>query len=307
MDRRGHPLQIARFEGNKPETGTIIPVIDAFQKRHQVTDIVVVADAGMLSSANLEAIDQAGLRFIVGSRITKAPHDLATQFPLARYRLHRWADHRDHHLPTRHPRPPPGHVTARTRLGSPRTSERVAGDLAVLPHTRRPGPTHPDRPNQPRHRHHRGPQTSQESPIRQNQWPARHTLDHASLERAQALVGLKGYVTNITADVMPAGQIIASYHDLWHIEQSFRMSKTDLTARPIFHHTRDAIEAHLTIVFAALAIARDLQTRSGVSLKKIIRTVRPLRHATIRIGDHHLEAEPHIPTHAADILTTLGH
>lgn len=55
---------------------------------------------------------------------------------------------------------------------------------------------------------------------------------------------------------MSAGEVIASYHDLWQVEASFRMSKTDLRARPIFHHTRDAIEAHLTIVFAALAMAR---------------------------------------------------
>src|SRR5699024_4393541 len=103
------------------------------------------------------------------------------------------------------------------------------------------------------------------------------SLDTASLDRARGLVGLKGYVTNITAPVMPAAEVISSYHDLWHVEQSFRMSKSDLAARPIFHRSRDAIEAHLTIVFAALAIARDLQARSGVSLKKIIHALRPLR------------------------------
>ena len=54
---------------------------------------------------------------------------------------------------------------------------------------------------------------------------------------------------------MPAAEVIAKYHDLWHVERSFRMSKTDLRARPMFHHTRDAIEAHLTIVFTALAVA----------------------------------------------------
>jgi hypothetical protein len=52
---------------------------------------------------------------------------------------------------------------------------------------------------------------------------------------------------------MPAAEVIGKRHDLWHVERSFRMSKTDLRARPMFHHTRDAIEAHLTIVFAALA------------------------------------------------------
>src|SRR5699024_7408562 len=84
-------------------------------------------------------------------------------------------------------------------------------------------------------------------------------VDEASLQRAYRLVGLKGYVTNIPLEVMPAGEVTANYHDLWQVEASFRMSKTDLRARPMFHHTREAIEAHLTIVFAALALARYLQ------------------------------------------------
>ena len=53
------------------------------------------------------------------------------------------------------------------------------------------------------------------------------SLDEASLARARRLVGLKGYVTNIPASVMDASEVIASYHDLWAVEQSFRMSKTD--------------------------------------------------------------------------------
>jgi len=67
---------------------------------------------------------------------------------------------------------------------------------------------------------------------------------------------------------MPAGEVIASYHDLWHVEASFPMSKSDLRARPIFHHTREAFEAHLTIVFAALAVARYLQDPTEMSIKR---------------------------------------
>ena len=73
VDRSGFPLEIACYEGNKAETATIIPIVKAFQDRHQITDMVVVADAGMLSATNLQALDDAGLRFIVGSRVTKAP------------------------------------------------------------------------------------------------------------------------------------------------------------------------------------------------------------------------------------------
>lgn len=80
VDRSGFPLEIACFEGNKAETLTLLPVIKRFQQAHQITDMVVVADAGMLSETNLTAVHEAGLWFIVGSRVTKAPHDLETHF-----------------------------------------------------------------------------------------------------------------------------------------------------------------------------------------------------------------------------------
>jgi len=85
------------------------------------------------------------------------------------------------------------------------------------------------------------------------------SLDEASLARAEKLVGLKGYVTNLPASRMDGAAVIEAYHDLWRVEQSFRMTKGDLRARPVFHHQREAIEAHLTVVFAALAVARHLQ------------------------------------------------
>lgn len=66
--------------------------------------------------------------------------------------------------------------------------------------------------------------------------------------RARRLEGLKGYVTNISPEVMPAGEVIGCYHALWQVEAPFRI-KINLRARPMFHHTRDAIGAHLTIVF----------------------------------------------------------
>jgi len=80
VDPSGFPLEIHLFEGNKAETKTLIPVLSAFAERHGVTDMVVVADAGMLSAGNLNALEDAGFGFIVGSRIAKAPYDLAEHF-----------------------------------------------------------------------------------------------------------------------------------------------------------------------------------------------------------------------------------
>lgn len=133
-------------------------------------------------------------------------------------------------------------------------------------------------------------------------------LNEDALTRAKQLVGLKGYVTNIPITAMPGQEVVDAYHDLWNIEQSFRMSKHDLKARPIFHHQAEAIEAHLTIVFTALAIARQLQTTTGISIKRLIRTLRPLRQVTIQIAGQTITAQPHItPDTTAIIEKILGH
>ena len=92
-------------------------------------------------------------------------------------------------------------------------------------------------------------------------------VDWDLVERARQLLGLKGYVTNLPVEKMPAASVVAAYHDLWQVERSFRMTKSDLKARPVFHRTREAIEAHLTVVFAALAISRHLQDATGFSIK----------------------------------------
>ncbi|MBC7306482.1 MAG: transposase, partial [Dietzia sp.] len=131
-------------------------------------------------------------------------------------------------------------------------------------------------------------------------------LDEASIQRARESAGYKGYVTNIAPAAMDGHAVVAAYHDLWKVEQSFRMAKADLRARPIFHRTRDAIEAHLTVVFAALAVARHLQDVTGMSIKKIVTTLRPLRTVTVAIGDHEMLVEPTIPDAARAVIDAIN-
>ena len=119
-------------------------------------------------------------------------------------------------------------------------------------------------------------------------------------------MGLKGYVTNIPAGLMGAGEVVSSYHELWHVEASFRMSKHDLRARPVFHHTRDAIETHLTVVMAALTVARYLQDTTGISIAGIVRELRSLQEVTINLNGHHLTAADPLTPEAEEILTALN-
>jgi hypothetical protein len=90
--------------------------------------------------------------------------------------------------------------------------------------------------------------------------------------------------------------VIGAYHQLWHIEKSFRMSKHDLHARPIYHHKRESIEAHLAVVFAALAVTHEIETTTGWSIKRFVQTTRRYRTIAIRAGDHVLTAEEPLPT-----------
>ena len=118
----------------------------------------------------------------------------------------------------------------------------------------------------------------------------RPAVDQVLVDRARQLAGLKGYVTNIPAIRLTGNQVVAAYHELFQVERSFRMAKTDLRARPMFHHERDSIHAHLTVVFTALAISRHLQDATGFSIRRVIRALRPLRDVTISINGNEIVA-----------------
>lgn len=121
--------------------------------------------------------------------------------------------------------------------------------------------------------------------------------------KARTLAGWKPYVTNLL-DV-DATFVISSYHQLWHVEHSFRMSKHDLKARPIYHHKRESIDAHLAIVFAALAVSHWLESCTGRTIKRLVRELRRHRQVTIRTGAHTLTAEDPIPDDIRQILNKI--
>jgi hypothetical protein len=93
--------------------------------------------------------------------------------------------------------------------------------------------------------------------------------------------------------------VIGAYHQLLEIEKSFRMSKSDLQVRPIYHRKRDSIEAHLTIVFAALAVSRWIEDRTGWSIRKFVRTAGRYRTIEIQAGPHVITAAHPCPTSCA--------
>ncbi len=94
-------------------------------------------------------------------------------------------------------------------------------------------------------------------------------LNEELKEKAEKLIGIKGYCTNIPESSLSNTQVVEYYHGLWHVEQAFRMSKTDLKTRPIFHYMHDAIKAHVLVCFMALMMGRFLEIKTGLSLRRV--------------------------------------
>ena len=270
-DVRGFPLQVHAFDGNTAETKTILPVIQAFAAAHGLPEVTVVADAGMLSQANLAAIEDAGLKFIVGARIPDVP-----------YQVSQWR--------RRHPGEPIGD-----------------GQIFVQPWVMGPKTYPRKRTIFYQYRADRARRTLKgidqqiakaekavagQAAVKRNRFVqltgATKTINRTLEAKARSLAGLKGYVTNLEAPT--AEYVLGAYHQLWQIEKSFRMSKTDLRARPIYHHKRDSIEAHLTIVMAALAVSHWLERQTGWSIRKLVKTLRRYRSIAVQTGDHILHA-----------------
>ncbi len=288
-DASGFPLMVEAFEGNKAETKTMLPVITSFMAAHRLADVTVVADAGMISEANQHAIEDAGLSFILGTRIPDEP-----------YIVKQWRrEHPGKDMPD-------GHVFTQPWPATQAQKARGRRDKTIYYQYRA------DRAR----RTLRGideqvakaeKAVAGKVPVKRNRFitlaGGEKSVNRALEAKARALAGLKGYTTNITD---PSAEfVIGSYHQLWRIEQSFRMSKHDLRARPIYHHKRESIDAHLNIVFAALAVTRFIEDRTGWSIKRFVRTARRYRTVQIRAGHHVLTAEDPLPPDLRDALALI--
>lgn len=288
VDRSGFPLELHTHPGNTAEATTILPVLDSFKSRHGIEDIVVVADAGMLSYANCVALEKAGYQFIIASRVGKMPKGLQAHL-----------DTLDKHQMTN------GWTTSiqeQLRADSPKkwrtvyqfTTKRFNKDRRTLDQ-----------------------QIAKAQDIadgKRSMAKARFVsvngknigLNQADIDRARALQGIKGYVTSASEDILSDAEVIAHYHALFEVEASFRLTKHDLEARPMFHRTQDMIDAHLNIVFCALAIARHLQTTTGYSLRRIRDILRPLTDGILELNGQQLTIPAAITPEATKIIDTLG-
>lgn len=286
VGRNGFPLEVQSFEGNRAEVKTIMEVLSAFKRRHEYDEITVTADAAMLSSKNVQALEDVGYHYVIGSRISKTPYEIAeyTKEPSQELFDGQIFDLR---------------MDMNTGKGNKRVSRRVIYQY-------KPKRARMDLMNIDKLLEKAQKMMNGTAEYKRNRFlkvtGGKKELNHELIEASRLKAGIKGYVTDLD---IPAQEVIDAYHQLFEVERSFRMSKSDLKARPIFHHTRDAIEAHLTVVFAALAVSRRIQARTGVSIKRFLMTLRPIKTGKLRIAGRVRIVEPVVPPEIRSLINKI--
>lgn len=251
---QGFPLGYALFQGNTFEGHTMLPVIGKFQKTHHVATCTVVADAAMLSFENIEELREKNLSYIVGARVANLSPKLIKQVSAALNRK----DGATIRFPTKHGELLCSFSQKRFQKDKHDMEKQIARAQKLV--------------------------ASRESGKRVKFVQTKGTsyaLNKALITKTEKLLGIKGYVTNIPSKTMGDHEVIAHYRNLWHVEQAFRMAKSDLDVRPIFHHTEEAIRAHLLICFLALVMSKYMEIKSGLSIRKIVDLLRNVGDASI--------------------------
>lgn len=240
----GMPLTMRMFEGDTFEGHTLIPCLEETMDKFSLKDIVIVADAAMLSDDNLEKLEAKQVKYIVGARLGNISHKLFEKII--------------------NDLPKEDKACTRLDLGNGRT-------LLVSYSLKRANKDRHDREKQIKKA--KEMLTRPQSVVRRYKFIAskgkgQFRLNQKLIEKSEQLEGIKGYMTN--AVELTNGEIIGKYTELWQVEKSFRMSKSDLKARPIFHTLKQSIEAHLLIVFTALVISRYVEDISGMSIARVV-------------------------------------
>ena len=243
VSKEGFPVAYEVFSGNTFEGNTIIPVIKDFIKRNGVKEFTVVADAAMISSENIQQLTQNDINYIVGARLGNIPTVLLETIDNTIVR----EDGKSIRIKTGKGYLICSYSSVRYRKDRYEMEKQVEKAKQVIAN----------------------PSKSKKTKFTQTKGPAIE-LNEALIEKTQKLLGIKGYYTNLKASVVDNKTIMERYHELYKVEQAFRISKNDLQTRPIFHFKEQPIKLHILICFMALAVSKHIELKTGVSIRKFI-------------------------------------
>ena len=252
VTRDGFPIGYEVFNGSTFEGHTIIPVIASFIKKHKIKHFTVVADAAMISADNVKALVKSDIHYIVGARLGNLSAKLIDK-------IDKELQREDGSL-----------IRFKTDNGDlicSFSSLRYRKDEYEMK-------KQIERAEQTIAQPSRAKKLKFTKSINQSM-----TLNEALIEKTKKLLGIKGYYTDLQQQAVSSQTIIDRYHELYKIEQAFRISKHDLKTRPIYHYKAPAIQLHLLICFMALAVSKHIELKSGKSIKSFVNAAKKVQDA----------------------------
>ncbi|MEO8711580.1 MAG: IS1634 family transposase [Parafilimonas sp.] len=239
VSKGGYPLAYEIYNGNKFEGDTMLPVINLFRRKYHLKNLVVVADAGLLSNKNITSLQNNGYEYILGARIKNETQtitskilglalkngeseviqkDLATQLIISYSAARAKKDNanRERGIKKLEKQIKTGKLT-KAQINNKGYNKflKMSGDIKIA-------------------------------------------IDKTKIHTDKKWDGLKGYITNTTLN---KEEVIENYHHLWQIEKAFRVAKTDIKIRPVYHYAKRRIEAHICIAFVAYKIYKELERK----------------------------------------------
>src|SRR6185437_4795955 len=253
VSENGYPLDHEIFEGDKFEGHTMLPVIEAFKEKYKMQQLIVVADAGLMSNKNVTALLEQDYDFIIGARIKNESRHVQEQILALRLEDDESTEIKKdellriivHYSESR------AHKDAYNRnKGMERLKKLLNTGKLTKKHINNKG-------------YNKYLKLEGEISI---------IIDEEKFKDDSKWDGLKGYLTNTN---LSKETVMDYYRQLWQIEKTFRITKTDLKVRPIYHYKRRRIEAHICISFAACKLYKELKRqlklkKSGLSAERAL-------------------------------------
>ena len=290
VTRDGFPVSYDVFEGSTFDGKTFIPIISTFRKRYDIETLTVVADAAMISIDNIEKLKELNLSYIVGARTANLKCSQIEQI---------------------HQELTGGRLEEEHLKKIDGTSMRIETERGVLicsfsiKRYRRDKREMEKQIKKAEILLKDGKGVKRAKFLMNKGKKAEQVINRELIDKTTQLLGIKGYYTNLVETDNKT--IINHYHNLWHVEQAFRIAKSDLAMRPIYHFKKQTIEAHVLICFIALAVCKYMEIKTQRSIKRITKLLKGVTDAHIRnlITNEEIVLRSEIPEEVQQLLKTL--
>jgi len=241
VSKDGFPLAFDIFPGNTFEGHTILPVVKAFIQKNNVKRFTVVADAAMISTDNINELKAEGIHYIVGARLGNLPQSI---FEKINAKIKR-EDGKIIRLHTDKGYLICSFSNARYRKDKYEMEKQILKAQTII----------------------KSPSKNTKAKFVKAH-NEKLKLNEELIQKTTKLLGIKGYYTDLNEQDLPSDKVIERYHELYKVEQAFRVAKSDLETRPIFHFKEDPIKLHLLICFLALVISKHIEIKTGFSIRR---------------------------------------